>query len=71
MNTYKIRNLFVACCICCGLSMTTVACDNELDIVPKGMTTLEKVDDLESLLNQEYSLSINPISDLCVICNES
>lgn len=71
MNTYKIRNLFVACCFCCGLTMATVACDNELDIVPKGMTTLEKVDDLESLLNQEYSLSINPISDLCVICNES
>lgn len=47
------------------------ACDDKLDIVPKGQTTLSYVDDLELLLNQEYDLSVSPASDLGMICNES
>lgn len=47
------------------------ACDEKLDIVPKGQTTLSTVDDLELLLNQEYDLNTLPSSDLGMICNES
>ena len=47
------------------------ACDDKLDIVPKGQTTLSSVEDLELLLNQEYELSVAPYSDLGMICNES
>lgn len=47
------------------------ACDDKLDIVPKGQTTLSNVDDLELLLNQEYSLGVEPYTDLGMICNES
>lgn len=45
-------------------------CDDKLDIVPKGQSTLETVDDLELLLNRDISLG-NPMTDLGVICNES
>lgn len=47
------------------------ACDDKLDIVPKGQTTLSTVADLELLLNQEYDLTTSPASDLGMICNES
>lgn len=47
------------------------ACDDKLDIVPKGQTTLASVEDLELLLNQEYDLVTSPASDLGMICNES
>lgn len=47
------------------------ACDDKLDIVPKGQTTLSTVDDLELLLNQEYGFEVDPYSDLGLICNES
>lgn len=46
-------------------------CESKLDIVPKGETTLDNIDDLELLLNQEYSLTIPPSSDITMICNES
>ena len=52
-------------------SLLLSSCDDKLDIVPKGMTTLENVDDLESLLNQEYMINVSPASDLGIICNES
>lgn len=44
-------------------------CDDKLDIVPKGQSTLETVDDLELLLNREIELGA-PMSDLSIICNE-
>ena len=47
------------------------ACDDKLDIVPKGQTTLSTVNDLELLLNQEYGFEVDPYSDLGLICNES
>lgn len=47
------------------------SCDSQLDLVPKGQTTLEKTSDLELLLNQEYMLSTIPSIDLSQICGES
>lgn len=47
----KIYSLIAAACL--GIALT--ACDSKLDIVPKGKTTLDNIDDLESLLNQQYS----------------
>ena len=56
---------------CIALLLLCTTCDNKLDIVPKGKTTLENVTDLELLLNQEWELSTHPVSDLGIICNES
>ena len=47
------------------------SCEDKLDIIPKGKTTLNNVTDLELLLNQEYSLETSPAMDLSMICNES
>lgn len=47
------------------------ACDDKLDIVPKGQVTLQRVDELELLLNQEYMISSPPASDLGVVCGET
>lgn len=53
-----------------ALSMTFASCDDRLDIVPKGKTTLDKVTDLEALLNQEYNLEESAGLRLGLICNE-
>lgn len=50
---------------------TLPGCESKLDIIPKGKTTLDNIEDLELLLNQEYSLGVVPSSDLTLICNES
>jgi len=50
--------------------LTFLSCDDQLDIVPKGMSTLETVDDLEALFNQEYMLGSLSYNDLGRICNE-
>lgn len=47
-----------------------ISCDDKLDIVPKGQSTLETVDDLEMLLNKDINMG-SPVEDLCVICDES
>lgn len=65
---YKIMTMVVGCWL---LISTLASCDDELDIVPKGKTTLENVSDLEALLNQEYMISPGPASDLGIICNET
>jgi len=52
-------------------TLSLTACESKLDIIPKGETVLDNIDDLELLLNQEYSLSVPPPSDLSIICNES
>ncbi len=64
------RNILIACGAAL-LMWCTTACDDKLDIVPKGKTTLENVTDLELLLNQEYSLVQHAVQDLGLICNES
>lgn len=56
---------------CIALLLLCTTCDNKLDIVPKGKTTLESVSDLELLLNQEWELNSSPVTDLGLICNES
>lgn len=52
-----------------ALALAVTACDDKLDIVPKGQSTLETVDDLSLLLNAEVSLG-TPMTDLGVLCNE-
>lgn len=47
------------------------ACDSRLDIVPKGQVTLQKVSELELLLNQEFMLSSLPGDNLGIICGET
>ena len=47
------------------------ACDDQLDIVPKGQITLSKVSELELLLNQEYMMNDCPAESLGRICGES
>lgn len=73
MNTRKYNNKWAAglasCCLFLASCLFT-SCDDQLDIVPKGKTTLENVTDLEALLNQEYSFVELPATDLGIICNE-
>lgn len=38
----------------------TSSCDDQLEIIPKGQTTLSNVDDLETLLNQRFSMYPRP-----------
>ena len=38
----------------------TTSCDKQLEIVPKGQSTLSNLDDLETLLNQMYRIYPNP-----------
>lgn len=40
-----------------GASMLFTSCDDKLDIIPKGDTTLDTVDDIETLLNQDFTIS--------------
>lgn len=67
----KIYRSFVVGALVCLCPLFLSSCDDELDIVPKGMTTLEKVSDLEALLNQEYMLMSEPCANIGLICNES
>lgn len=43
------------------------ACEDKLDITPKGMTVLGKVDELETLLNQSYGLERLQTWELCAM----
>ena len=54
-----------------SLLLLLSACDGQLDIIPKGKTTLDNVADLELLLNQEYALQTPAADDLGLVCNES
>lgn len=47
------------------------SCESKLDIIPKGETVLDNLDDLEMLLNQEYSLEDAPATDISMICGEA
>lgn len=46
-------------------------CDSQLDLVPKGQTTLDRTSDLELLLNQTYDLGGFPYDNLSHICGEA
>ena len=65
MNRYFILPLLAAVAILLG-----GGCDSQLDIVPKGQTTLDRTSDLELLLNQVYDMGDLPYSDLCQITGE-
>lgn len=43
-------------CLLAGFAMLFSSCDDKLDIVPKGDTTLASVSDLETILNQPWLL---------------
>ncbi len=65
----KMKEILMGCMTIMLLCIT--ACDDQLEIVPKGKTTLGNVSDLELLLNQEWALVQEPHYDLGHICNES
>lgn len=46
------------------------SCESKLDLVPKGQTVLDNIEDLELLLNQEYSLGDAPAVDISMITGE-
>lgn len=64
IKPFILSSAIFACALMSG-------CESKLDIIPKGETTLDNIDDLELLLNQEYSLAISPSADITLICNES
>lgn len=63
MNKYFVIPLLAVLSLISG-------CDNQLDIVPKGQTTLDRTSDLELLLNQVYDFNTFPYGDLTHICGE-
>ena len=63
-----MKKIIIMAAIAAVISLT--ACDSKLDIKPLGKTTLDKVEDLESLLNQMPMLNDgSEIFDLELICN--
>ena len=55
--------------IAISLIACLASCDDKLDITPKGQTTLDNINDLECLLNNNFSIG-KPMSDLGIVCNE-
>lgn len=66
----KILNKIIRLFSAVALIQIFSACESKLDIVPKGQTVLDNIDDLEMLLNQEYSLEEAPATDISMICGE-
>lgn len=66
----SFKNIKATALAAIAISMGLASCDSQLDIVPKGKTTLDNVSDLETLLNQEYSLNEGAGVRLGLICNE-
>lgn len=64
INTFRLA--IIALTATCSLA----GCDSQLDIIPKGQSTLGTVTDLEMLFNQSYDLGV-PYNDIGIICNES
>lgn len=60
------RNIFIGCLIATALTFS--ACDNYLDIVPKGESTLNKTEDYLGLLEAVYGL---PFNHEWFICGEA
>jgi len=65
----KYKTWLTGLVLVCGIVFTS--CDSQLDIVPKGKVTLETVDELELLLNQDYKCDIEPANDLGILCGET
>lgn len=49
------------------MALAAASCDDQLDITPKGQTTLSNVNDLETLLNQRFTIFTNP-TEMEVLC---
>ena len=62
ITTMKKAYLFLMGCL------ALAGCEKQLDIVPKGQTTLDNLVDLEYLLNQDYALG--EAYNLEILCNE-
>lgn len=62
-----MKNIYPLILLCISV-LCLSSCDDKLDIVPKGETTLTTVDDLETLLNQVYNLDESP-GDLETLTN--
>lgn len=60
-----------ALCLAATLLLPLSACDDQLDIVPKGKVTLETIDELELLLNQEYKMEDYPADNLGIVSGET
>ena len=60
-----------ALCAMIAMSFFFGSCDDELDIVPKGKVTLSTLDEVELLLNQEYSINDFVANSLCLLTGES
>lgn len=69
MNIYNIRNI-LPFIFFSFIFVFATSCESKLDIIPKGETVLDNLDDLELLLNQEYSLEEAPATDISMICGE-
>lgn len=54
----------------CILNLLIISCDNQLEIIPKGQSTLNKLSDLELLLNG-IRIDGLPYHDISIICNEA
>ena len=64
----KKNNTIIA--LATGLCLMFGACGDYLDIVPKGMTTLNNIADLEYLLNGDYSSSAYSFDEMILLTNE-
>ncbi len=64
MKTYNIVSILLVVFLLSG-------CDDFLDVVPKGQNTLNSLDDLETLLNDDYAQGWAVYEDLSLIINES
>lgn len=69
MKKQDIKEVLALLPFCLLAFLLLISCDDKLDIVPKGQSTLETVDDLELLLNKDIKLGVP--NDLDVICDES
>ena len=49
------------------MALAAASCDDQLDITPKGQTTRSNVNDLETLLNQRFTIFTNP-TEMEVLC---
>lgn len=61
------QNIFYLLLAC----LLFASCDSKLDIVPKGQVTLQKVSELELLLNQEFMINSLPGDNLGILCGET
>lgn len=62
----NITKILLSLLVLAGLS----SCDNRLEIVPKGMSTLNSLEELELLLNQDYRLNKDNAQDVGMLVDE-